>query len=120
MPTNNFPNIGYKTHGKDFNFFQKVTVSAVTFGGGSVDGYQPDLLITFSTQGLIFNIEGSGSNVVEYSFNGNTVHGELTQPTAGARTTLTFNNRVESLIWFRVKSGSTGPITISVEAWSIR
>lgn len=116
MPTNNFPNIGYKRQGHDFNFFQKIVVSATTFGGGSVDGYQPDIVITFSTAGLIFHTEGTSTNTVEYSFNGSTVHGELVPSTN--RTTLTFLNRTVSMVWFRIKSGSTGPITVSVEAWA--
>jgi hypothetical protein len=115
MTTNYYPGIGYKTQGKDFNFFKKIGVSSATFGGGSVDGYQPDIVITFSTLGIVFNTEGSSTNTVEYSFNGSTVHGELVPGTN--RATLIFQNRVESLIWFRVKSGSSGPITISVEAW---
>lgn len=118
MPTNNFPGIGYKKQGHDHNFFQKVAVSTNQFGGGSTDGYQPDLLITFSTYGVIFNTEGSSTNTVEYSFNGTTVHGELVPGTN--RATLSFPNRVISMIWFRVKAGSTGPITVSVEAWAIR
>lgn len=116
MPTNNFPNIGYKTQGYDFNFFKKVAVSATTFGGGSVDGYQPDMIITFSTAGVIFNTEGTSTNTVEYSFNGTTVHGELVPGTN--RATLTFLGRTISMIWFRVKTGSSGPITVSVEAWA--
>jgi hypothetical protein len=102
-----------KTQGRDFNFFQKVDVNWSTFGGGASDGYGPDLIITFTTQGLIFLNEGSG--VVEYSFNGTTVHGEL--DSAGSTKMLTFNSRVASLIWFRVKSGSSGPIKVSVQAW---
>ncbi len=117
MPTNNFPNIGYKTHGHDFNYFQKVAVNTSTFGGGSVDGYQPDMVITFSTQGAIFINEGSC--VIEYSFNGTTVHGELDSASSVTKS-LTFNNRVISMIWFRVKTGSTGPITVSVQAWGLR
>lgn len=114
MSTNRFPNIGYTRLGHDFNFYEKNTVTATTFGGGSVDGYQPDMFITFSTQGLIFLNEGTG--VVEYSFNGLTVHGELdsTKSSVG----LSFDNRVVSKIWFRVKSGSAGPIIVSVQAWS--
>ena len=113
MPNNNFPGIGYTTNGRDFNFFQKVSVTATTFGGSSVDGYQPDIIITFPTQGVIFLNEGSG--IVEYSFNGNTLHGELdsTKPSVG----LAFDNRVVSKVWFRVKSGSSGPIVVSVQAW---
>lgn len=118
MPTNNFPGIGYKLQGRDYNFFQKVAVNTATFGGGSVDGYQPDMIITFATYGMIFNTEGSSTNTVEYSFNGQTAHGELVPGTN--RATLTFLNRVESMIWFRVKAGSSGPITVSVEAWGIR
>lgn len=120
MPTNNFPGIGYKTQGVDFNFFQKLVVSAATFGGGSVDGYQPDMIIKFPTQGVIFNVQGvGGANVIEYSFNGTTVHGELSQVSASNRYFLTFNNREISMIWFRVQSGSSSA-TVTVEAWSTR
>lgn len=114
MPTNNFPYIGHTTYGKDWNFFQKVTVAATTFGGGSVDGYQPDMVITFTTQNVIFLNEGTG--ILEYSFNGNTVHGELDGSTNSLTKMFTFTNRVVSKIWFRVKSGSTGG-TVSVQAW---
>jgi hypothetical protein len=117
-----FPGIK-KTHGRDFNYFTKTAVNWTQFGAPDgytlADGYGPDQVITFSTYGLIFNTEGSGgTNIVEYSFNGTTVHGELVPSTN--RATLTFLNRVESLIWFRLKSGAAGPITVSVEAWSIR
>lgn len=113
MVTNRFPGIGYKNQGKDFNFFEKLSVTATTFGGNSIDGYQPDMIITFTTNGVIFINEGTG--VVEYSFNGNTVHGELDSTKASAE--LIFNDRVVSMIWFRVKSGSSGPIIISVHGW---
>lgn len=111
-----------KNQGKDFNFFQKLDVNWAQFGapdGYTVeDGYGPDMIIPFSTYGLIFNTEGASGKVIEYSFNGQTVHGELVPGTN--RQTLTFLNRPASLIWFRLKSGSSGPITISVEAWGIR
>jgi len=99
------------TWGRDWNFFQKVTITA--------DGYfnnDADLCITFSTQSvMILNL---GTGVVEYSFNGMTVHGELNSanPSAG----MAFDNRVISKIWFRVQTGSTAPITVSVQAWAIR
>lgn len=117
MPTNNFPNIGKKHYGRDFNFYQKINVTAIDFGSNTIDGYQPDIVITFSTQAIMFLNENS-SGVIEYSFNGTTVHGELdpSLPTRG----IFFDNRVVSLIWFRVKSGSSGPITIRVDAWGIR
>lgn len=113
MPTNNFPGVGYKTKGRDFNFFAKLSVTATTFGGGSTDGYQPDIVITFPTQGVLLFNEGTG--VVEYSFNGTTVHGELDSTKASA--SLRFDNRIVDCAWFRIKSGSSGPIIISIHAW---
>lgn len=102
-----------KTQGRDFNFYQKLDVVNTTFGL-SGDGYKADMIITFPTQGVFFLNEGTGT--VEYSFNGNTVHGELdsTLPSKGKA----FDNRTIAMIWFRVKAGSSGPIRISVEAWA--
>ena len=117
MTTNRFPGIGYNaTTSVDFDFFEKLSVSATTFGGGSVSGQQPDMRIPFSTQSVMFINEGSG--VVEYSFNGTTIHGELDSTKASAA--LSFDNRVVFYIWFRVKSGSSGPIVCSVHAWGTR
>lgn len=119
MPTNNYPNIGKKNFGRDFNFYQKFEVVAADFGSESTGGEQPDTIITFPTQSIMFlNEETGAGKIVEYSFNGNHVHGELNPelPSRG----LTFDNRVASTIWFRVKSGSSGPITIRVDAWGTR
>lgn len=114
--TNNYPNIGYITQGRDYNFFQKIAVSATTFGGNSIDGYQPDQIISFPTQGIMFLNLGTG--VVEVSFNGTTVHFELNSanPSVG----MSFDNRVISAIWLRVQSGSSGPINVSINAWGTR
>lgn len=98
---------------RDHDYFQKVSVNWIAFGGGSTDGIGPDLIITFSTRNIMFLNEGTG--VVEYSFNGNRVHGELNSATVTQA--LSFDNRVVSTIWFRVKTGSTGPIIVSVQAW---
>ena len=110
MPTNNFPYVGYTTLGYDRNFFQKITVSASTFGGNSTDGYQPDMIITFPTQTVTFFLESGGP--VQYSFNGQTIHGDMTSGQASA--TLTFENRVISKIWFK------GSGVVRVEAWAVR
>lgn len=98
------------TYGRDFNFFQK---SAIT---SSVFNTDADMIIKFPTQSVMFLNLGSGT--IEFSFNGNTVHGELNSanPSVG----LTFDNRVISKIWFRIQSGSSGPITVSVQAWATR
>lgn len=114
---NNFPGVGKIKYGRDFNFYQKLDVVATDFGSESPSGQQPDMIITFPTQSVMFLNENT-SGVIEYSFNGTTVHGEL-DPTLPSKA-MTFDNRVISLIWFRVKSGSSGPITVRVDAWGIR
>lgn len=114
-----------KKLGKDHNFYQAATVNWAQFGaldgytndGYGNDGYGPDMLIPFITYGVIFTNETSGQ-VIEYSFNGNTVHGIL-DGTSGSTTKIaTFMNRVISTIWFRVKSGSTSA-NITVTAWGV-
>lgn len=119
MTTNNFPGIKYKTIGKDFNFFQSASISATSFGGESLDGYQPDMIITFPTNGIMFTAETAGQ-VVEYSFNGQTVHGVLDGATTSTTRVVKFDNRTVSLIWFRLKSGSAGPATVTVTAWGTK
>lgn len=94
--------------GHDFNFYQKVSVTA---SGSFNSNY--DAIITFSTQQVNFSLESTG--VIEYSFNGNTVHGQMDSTKNSAN--LQFPNRVVSKIWFRLVSG-TG--TVRVEAWGIR
>ena len=107
--------IGY---GQSFNFYQKLSVTNTTFGVAT-DGYAPDILFQFITHTVMFFNENTGSGkVVEYSFNGFDVHGEL--DAALTSKNLEFDDRVIPKIWFRVKSGSSGPITIRVDAWSIR
>lgn len=115
MPSNNFPNIGYTTLGRDFNFFQKITVTWSTFGGGSVDGEQPDVLITFPTQGLLLLNEDPAS-VIQVSFNGETVHDQL-DPTLPSRG-IAYDNRSVSKIFFRLLSG--GSAVVSVRAWGVK
>lgn len=106
--------INFTTNGKDYNFFQKVSVTSTTFG--VVDGYTPDVFITFPTQSIMMLNEGTG--VVEFSFNGGNLHGELDSTKASAG--LTFDNRVVSKIFLRIKSGSSGPIVVSLYAWGTR
>lgn len=113
-----------KNQGLDFNFYNSTVVNWIQFGALDgytlTDGYGPDLIITFSTQGVIFTNETNGS-IVEYSFNGNTVHGVLdgtNSPIISTTRSVIFNNRTISLIWFRLKSGPAA--TITTTAWGIR
>lgn len=114
MSTNDFPGIGYTNFGHDNNYFKIFTVNYPTFGGQSVDGYQPVGICRFSTQYVIFTIEGTGSDVVEGSFNGTTVHFKLQASDTGYKQIL-MPFRVVSKFWLRLASGSSA--TVSVQAW---
>lgn len=118
MSTNLYPGVGYLTHGFDNNFYQLFSITATTFGGGSVSGQQPDIIIPLKTQAVILtNLSTSGT--VEVSYNGNTVHNIVTgSSTVGINQQLIFNPRVISMIWFRLQSGTAGPCSISVAAWA--
>jgi len=116
MATNNFPKIKKKTHPSKRDFFTKLSIVATDFGSETVDLQQPDIIIKFPTTGVLFLNEGTlATQVVEYSFDGITVHGEL-DPTLLSKG-MSFDNRIVSTVWFRLKSGSVGPVTIRIEAW---
>ncbi len=116
------PGIKKKTRGPSFDFYQTATVNWTQFGAADgytvADGYGPDMVIPFSTYGVMFTNETSGQ-VIEYSFDGVNVHGVLDGTATSTTRVVTFLNRVISLIWFRVKSGSSSA-AITVNAWSIR
>ena len=126
MPNNNFPGTGSVTLGYDRNYFQKLSVTATAFGGNNdgslyVPGPQPDMIIPFNTGGVIMtNLALTGvwaaGSVVEYSFNGQVVHGELGSSTQNI--SLSFLGRPVAKIWFRLQSDSAGPVSVSVQAWS--
>jgi hypothetical protein len=125
MPSNNFPNIGKLTYGYAHNYFSKVAVTWTAFGGGAVDNLQPDMIINLMepTQTVIITNLSTPTvpvttSVIEYSFDGNVVHGELGSHINNL--SLTFDNRVISTIWFRVQTGSSGTINVSVQAWGVR
>lgn len=118
MPT--FPNdrsndpkakIGY---GRDYNFFQQVTPGS---SGAGVFGTDADVVINMNAPTYTVTFYAPSSTVVEYSFNGYTVHGTLDGSGATAPNYLIFENRVVSKIWFTYTTGSG---TIRVEAWAVR
>lgn len=95
------------TIGFDHNFFTVITVSNGTFN------HLSDLYIPFSTYTVTFQLQsGSGTPAVQYSFNGNTIHGDMTLNLPSQN--LTFENRVISGIWFK------GSGVVRVEAWANR
>lgn len=98
-----FPDKNAKiTRGADFNFFYEDTVSNPGF---TEDPYIPGVRGSSHS----FYIRTAGATV-EYSFDGNNIHGRLTV----AQAERFFPNRSISKIWFR----SAGSATIEVEGWA--
>lgn len=108
-----YEGIKKKTSGRDYNFYAKYSVSGSTFDFVT-DGY---CIVDFPNYGLILTNENTDGAVVEYSFNGVDTHGELIGTAGNPTRQLTFLQRQVSLIFFRVKSGSSGPITLRIDAW---
>lgn len=108
MPTISGIGMGPIYYGYDYNFFQKITVSNSTFNSTA------DILIPFTTQGFIILNEDS-ANIIQVSFNGNTVHDELNPVISRG---FTYDNRVVSKIWLKVSVGPSA--VVSIRAWSPR
>jgi len=89
------------------NFFQKVTFSNTDF---AVD---PDILIDIRYATQSFSLVNEGTTVIEYSFDGVNLHGDMTPETPTAA--IFFDNRLVTKMWFRVPLG--GASLVRVEAW---
>ena len=87
-----------------YNFFEVVAVDGYAFPA------DPQVAFGFNSQG--FTLLNRGAYVVEYSFDGATVHGDLNP--ADATQGLAFDARVECKVWFRAVGGFG---TVRVEAW---
>lgn len=94
--------LGPNTKGADFNFYEEVTVSAV-----ADFPEEPQVFMKFRGNRRMLFVCTSGS--VEYSFNGNTLHGVTDSATASNQ--LNFGPRMQDKIWFR------GTGTVQVHAW---
>lgn len=104
-------------YGYDANWFANVTPGGSGSGGFAANA---DALINIivPTYTVTFWMgSGLGAGVVQYSFNGNVIHGTLDSTGTTAPASLTFTNRVISKIWFSTISGS--PV-VRVEAWGVR
>lgn len=95
-------------NGKDFNIFKKVAVTATDFTS------VPQVTINMRGQDGLLMILESG-DPVEYSFNGNTVHGDMTANTPTEK--LQFDHRRISHVWFRTTGTSSN---IWVNAWAAK
>jgi hypothetical protein len=97
---------GPVTAGVDHNYFERITVDVSDFSANN-----PQVLLRFKSPRLHINLINEGGAVVEYSFNGNTVHGDLA--TSGLTQEREFVGRQYTKIWFR----SSGSSTVRVEIW---
>jgi len=104
--------IGKTTNGYDWNFFGKYSVTATTIPSS------PQCFINLAWPCSGFSIQNEGVHVVQYSFNGSTVHGDLTPGLPSQY--LRFDNRVASKIFFWVPDGYASGIPVRVEAWVSR
>lgn len=89
-------------------FFQKITITSTNFA----DSRNPNCVIRFDTSGLMLYNE-TDTAIVEVSFDGVNVHDEL-NPAFGSQG-MVYDNRSVSVIWFRLKTGTSA--TIAVRAW---
>lgn len=100
--------MGKINNGKDDNFYEEI--AAVT----TADFLATEDVI-INVKGIAgFILENYGTGIVEYSFNGNVLHGRLPAGSAAVPYVKAFHNRRVSKIWFRSLSGTN---TVRVEAW---
>ena len=98
---------GKLTRNKNKNFFEKIGVVSTSFSDHS---YSWD----FISQGLSIVAESTNcTDVIEYSFNGDTVHGDLTPGFSGA---FIWDDRRECKIFFRRKTEGNS-VVVRLEVW---
>ena len=92
---------------KDSNFFDRFDVSSTSF----------DVKVSwnFTSQGLALLIYSDNSgDVIQYSFDGETVHGDMVPKTPSEA--IIFDNRFQNKIWFR-RATPGDSVSVRVEAW---
>lgn len=92
------------------NFFAKLSISSTNFIPSQRAKWD------FNSNGLSFLVESDKTHdVVEYSFNGEDVHGDMTPLTPSEG--IIFDGRFENNVWFRRKAESNNVVIVRVEAW---
>ena len=92
---------------KDNNFFGKYRVFSTNF----------EIIATwnFTSVGIALMVESNNpTDVIQYSFDGQTVHGDMT-PLMPSEA-IVFDNRFQSKVWFR-RATPGDPVLVRVEAW---
>lgn len=97
-----------KTTGIDHNHWERLAVTTVGFPQTAQVGFK----FRGGIKDIILTLEGG--TTVAYSFNGNTVHGELISGTTRAQVYLL--RRPAAGIWFKLLAPGAG--TVTIEAWA--
>lgn len=87
-----------------YNYFDNITVDGYDFPES------PQVVFGFLSDGIA--LLNRGSYTIEYSFDGQRLHGDL-DPSDESKG-ITFDNRTESAMWFRAVDGYG---EVRVEAW---
>ena len=93
-------------NGFDKNYFVRLTITDTDFPN------QANVVLPIKASVINLSLINEGLNTIDYSFNGNTQHGDLVPGTPSE--SLSFSGRRVSKMWFRAPSGSS---TIRIEAW---
>ena len=103
-----FNSAGKLVRRKGTNFFDKVSVSSTNFSNHTASW-------DFMSHGIFIMVESSYlSDIIQYSFDGSEVHGDLTPRLPSEA--IIFDNRYLNQIWFR-QASSGPPIIVRIEAW---
>ena len=92
---------------KDINFFEKLHISSTVF----------DTVVSwnFNSTGIALMVQSNNVNdVIQYSFNGQDVHGDMV-PTYPSEAII-FDNRVANKVWFR-RAAAGDSVIVRIEAW---
>jgi autotransporter translocation and assembly factor TamB len=94
----------------DFNKFSRITIDGYAFPA------DPHVNFDFRHSNLSFSLVlESGTGIVEYSFNGTTLHGDLQIGTPTEA--IFFDNRPISKIWLRAKNAGAFGAIVRIEGW---
>ena len=92
-----------------FNFFDRRSISTTTF---TDHAFSWDFI---SAGIMLLNESENVADVVQYSFNGSDLHGDLRPGTVSAA--IAFDSRHESKVYFRLASGAA-TLIVRVETWA--
>jgi len=98
-----------------------IGIDKETFALTTVDGYEfaenADVAFEYRHTNLSFSLVNQGAGAIEYSFNGVTLHGDLTVGTPTEA--IFFDNRNIAGIWFRARDGESVNSVVRVEGWAL-